>query len=62
MEGNIDLKSDVSAEDYEKREDLDEIWPKMSLFFCFWMGKIPFSLLIKEAKKVVYGWKHRTKV
>jgi hypothetical protein len=43
MEGNIDMKSDVSAEDYEKREDLDEIWPKMSLIFCFWMGKIPFS-------------------
>jgi hypothetical protein len=42
MEGNIDLKSDVSVEDYEKREDLDEIWPKMSLIFCFWMGKIPF--------------------
>jgi hypothetical protein len=42
MEGNIDLKSDVSVEDYEKREDLDEIWPKMSHIFCFWMGKIPF--------------------
>jgi hypothetical protein len=25
-----------------KREDLDEIRPKMSLIFCFWMGKIPF--------------------
>jgi hypothetical protein len=42
MEGNIDLKSEVSANDYGKREDVDEIWPKMSLIFCFWMGKIPF--------------------
>jgi hypothetical protein len=42
LEGKIDLKSDVSAEDYEKRKDLDEIWPKRSLIFCFWMGKIPF--------------------
>jgi hypothetical protein len=54
MEANIYLKSDISAEDYEKREcdisaedyekreDLDEIWPKMSLIFCIWMRKIPF--------------------
>jgi hypothetical protein len=42
MEGYTDLKSDVSAEDYEKRENLDEIWPKMSIIFCFWMGKIIF--------------------
>jgi hypothetical protein len=42
MEENIDLTSDVSAEDYEKREDLDESWPKMSLLFCIWMRKIPF--------------------
>jgi hypothetical protein len=33
MEGNTDLKSDVSAEDNEKREDMDEILPKMSLIF-----------------------------
>jgi hypothetical protein len=31
---NVDPKSGVSAEDYEKREDLDEIWPKISLIFC----------------------------
>jgi hypothetical protein len=30
----LDPKCDASAEDYEKREDLDEIWPKMSLIFC----------------------------
>jgi hypothetical protein len=42
MDGNIDLKCDVSAEDCEKMEDLDEIWPKMSFIFCFLMGKIPF--------------------
>jgi hypothetical protein len=56
MEGNIDLKSDVSAEDYEKREYLDKIWPKMSMIFWFWMGKIPFFWLIQKAKKVIYGW------
>jgi hypothetical protein len=56
MEGNIDLKSDISAEDYEKKEDLDEIWPKMSLIYCFWMGNISFFWLIKKAKKAVYGW------
>jgi hypothetical protein len=33
MDGNIDLKCEVSAEDYEKREDLDKIWPKMSFVF-----------------------------
>jgi hypothetical protein len=33
MDGNIDLKCDVSAEDYEEREDLDKIWPKMSFSF-----------------------------
>jgi hypothetical protein len=33
---------EVSAEYYEKREDLDKILPKMSLIFCFWMGQTPF--------------------
>jgi hypothetical protein len=28
MDGNIDLKCDVSADDYEKRENVDKIWPK----------------------------------
>jgi hypothetical protein len=56
MEGYIDLKPDESAENYEKKENLDEIWPKMSIIFCFWMGKIPFFWLIKKAKNVVFGW------
>jgi hypothetical protein len=30
----MDPKCDISSEDYENREDLDEIWPKMSLIFC----------------------------
>jgi hypothetical protein len=30
MDGNIDIKSDISAEDHEKRGELDKIWPKMS--------------------------------
>jgi hypothetical protein len=42
MDGNIDLKCDVSAEDFEKPEDLDKIWPNMSFIFCFWMGKMSF--------------------
>jgi hypothetical protein len=33
MDGNIDLKCDVSAEDYAKREDMDKIWPKKSFIF-----------------------------
>ena len=56
MDGNMDPKYDVSAEDYDKREDLDEIWPKISLILCFWMRQIPFFRLIKEAKKIIYGW------
>jgi hypothetical protein len=44
----MDPKCDVAAEDFEKREDLDEIWPTNE----------PHFLLIKEANKVVYGWKH----
>jgi len=44
MDGKIDLNCDVSAEDYEKRADFDEMWPKMRLIFC------SICLLIKVAK------------
>jgi hypothetical protein len=45
MDGDIDLKCYVSAEDYEKRENLNEIWTKMSFVLCFLMGKKnPFEI------------------
>jgi hypothetical protein len=44
MEGNIDLKSDVSVEDYEKREDLDEIWAKNEPHILLLDGKDSFFL------------------
>jgi hypothetical protein len=60
MEGNIDLKSDVSAEDYEK----GRIWMKFSQKRASFSasGWERICLVIKEAKKVVYGRKYRSEV